>query len=136
MEYFLREDAIDMVKAIHTDRAPQAIGPYSQAIDAGDLLFVSGQIPLDPETMEVVEGDIATQTDQVMKNLEAILTEAGASFSQVVKFTIYITNMADFATINEAYAKFLQEPYPARATVEVSQLPKGVGVEMDAIVKK
>ncbi|QGH36534.1 RutC protein [Gracilibacillus salitolerans] len=125
-----------MVKAIHTDKAPQAIGPYSQAIDAGDLVFVSGQIPLNPETMEVVEGDIATQTEQVMKNLDAILSEAGLTFANVVKFTIYITNMDDFATINEAYAQFLQEPYPARATVEVSKLPKGVGVEMDVIAKK
>ena len=125
-----------MVKAIHTNKAPQAIGPYSQAIDAGDLVFVSGQIPLNPETMEVVEGDIAAQTNQVMKNLAAILTEAGLTFANVVKFTIYITNMDDFATINEAYAKFLEEPYPARATVEVSKLPKGVGVEMDVIAKK
>ncbi|GAB2557168.1 RidA family protein [Gracilibacillus alcaliphilus] len=125
-----------MVKAIHTNKAPQAIGPYSQAIDAGDFLFVSGQIPLDPETMEVVAGDIAAQTEQVMNNLAAILEEANVSFADVVKFTIYITNMDDFATINETYAKFLQEPYPARATVEVSQLPKGVGVEMDVIVKK
>lgn len=125
-----------MVKAIHTDKAPQAIGPYSQAIDVGNLVFVSGQIPLNPETMEVVEGDITVQTEQVMKNLEAILTEAGLTFANVAKFTIYITNMADFATINEVYAKFLQEPYPARATVEVSQLPKGVGVEMDVIAKK
>ncbi|MGN8645938.1 RidA family protein [Gracilibacillus sp. HCP3S3_G5_1] len=125
-----------MVQAIHTNKAPQAIGPYSQAIDAGDFVFVSGQIPLNPETMEVVEGDIAVQTEQVMQNLEAILTEAGLSFADVVKFTIYITNMDDFATINEAYAKFLKEPYPARATVEVSKLPKGVGVEMDVIAKK
>lgn len=125
-----------MVQAIHTNKAPQAIGPYSQAIDAGDFVFVSGQIPLNPETMEVVEGDIAVQTEQVMQNLEAILTEAGLSFANVVKFTIYITNMDDFATINEAYANFLKEPYPARATVEVSKLPKGVGVEMDVIAKK
>ncbi|MDX8045151.1 RidA family protein [Gracilibacillus sp. S3-1-1] len=125
-----------MVKAIHTNNAPQAIGPYSQAIDAGELVFVSGQIPLNPETMEVVEGGIAQQTEQVMKNLEAILTEADLSFANVVKFTIYISNMDDFATINEAYAQFLQEPYPARATVEVSKLPKGVGVEMDVIAKK
>ncbi|WP_163538547.1 RidA family protein [Gracilibacillus sp. YIM 98692] len=125
-----------MVKAIHTNQAPQAIGPYSQAIDLGDLVFVSGQIPLNPETMEVVEGDIIAQTDQVMKNLQAILDKAGLTFANVAKFTIYIINMDDFATINEAYAKYLQEPYPARATVEVSKLPKGVGVEMDVIAKK
>lgn len=127
---------LNLKKAIHTNKAPQAIGPYSQAIDAGDFAFVSGQIPLDPETMEVVDGDIAKQTEQVMNNLDAILKEAGLSFKNVVKFTIYITNMEDFAVINEAYAKFLEEPYPARATVEVSKLPKGVGVEMDVIAKK
>lgn len=125
-----------MTKAIHTNKAPQAIGPYSQAIDAGDLVFVSGQIPLDPETMAVVEGDITAQTKQVMNNLDAILKEAGLSFKNVVKFTIYITNMDDFGAINEAYAAYLEQPYPARATVEVSQLPKGVGVEMDVIAKK
>lgn len=125
-----------MVKALHTNKAPQAIGPYSQAIDIGDLVFVSGQIPLDPETMEVVEGDIAAQTEQVMKNLQAILSEAGLTFASVAKFTIYITDMDNFATINETYSTFLQEPYPARATVEVSKLPKGVGVEMDVIAKK
>ena len=124
------------VKKIQTDKAPQAIGPYSQAIDLGDLVFVSGQIPLNPETMEVVEGDIAVQTEQVMHNLQAILTEAGLAFSNVAKFTIYITNMDNFATINETYAKFLKEPYPARATVEVSKLPKGVAVEMDVIAKR
>ncbi|MFC4402722.1 RidA family protein [Gracilibacillus xinjiangensis] len=125
-----------MVKEIYTNNAPQAIGPYSQAIDAGDFVFVSGQIPLHPETMEVVDGDIAKQTEQVMNNLQAVLSEAGLTFAHVVKFTIYITNMDDFAAINETYAKFLQEPYPARATVEVSKLPKGVGVEMDVIAKK
>ena len=125
-----------MTKAIHTNKAPQAIGPYSQAIDAGDFVFVSGQIPLDPETMAVVEGDITAQTKQVMNNLDAILKEAGLSFKNVVKFTIYITNMDDFGAINEAYAAYLEQPYPARATVEVSQLPKGVGVEMDVIAKK
>lgn len=121
---------------IQTDQAPQAIGPYSQAIDLGDLVFVSGQIPLDPESMEVVTGDITAQTEQVMRNLQAILTEAGLTFANVAKFTIYITNMDDFAAINTAYAKFLTEPYPARATVEVSKLPKGVHVEMDVIARR
>ncbi|WP_079710477.1 RidA family protein [Paraliobacillus ryukyuensis] len=123
-------------KAIQTNEAPQAIGPYSQAIDLGDLVLVSGQIPLNPKTMEVVEGDIETQTNQVMHNLDAILREAGLTFEHVAKFTIYITNMDDFAKINEAYAKFLTEPFPARATVEVSSLPKGVAVEMDVIAKR
>ncbi|GGM33534.1 reactive intermediate/imine deaminase [Paraliobacillus quinghaiensis] len=124
------------VNKIQTDKAPQAIGPYSQAIDLGDMVFVSGQIPLIPETMEVVEGDITVQTEQVMHNLKAILTEAGLTFANVAKFTIYITNMDDFSKINDAYAKFLVEPYPARATVEVSKLPKGVAVEMDVIAKR
>ncbi|UFT99114.1 RidA family protein [Radiobacillus kanasensis] len=124
-----------MVKAIHTDKAPQAIGPYSQAIDAGDFVFVSGQIPINPETGEVVAG-IEEQTAQVMNNLQAILTEAGLAFSDVVKFTIYITSMDDFAKINEVYAGFLEEPYPARATVEVSKLPKGVCIEMDVVAVK
>ncbi|MRH44244.1 RutC protein [Aquibacillus halophilus] len=124
-----------MVKAIQTDQAPQAIGPYSQAIDLGDLVFVSGQIPMIPETGEIAEG-IEEQTTQVMKNIGAVLEEANLSFTNVVKFTIYITNMDDFATINEAYAKFLTEPYPARATVEVSRLPKDVSIEMDVIAKR
>ncbi|MBM7570672.1 RidA family protein [Aquibacillus albus] len=124
-----------MVKAIHTNDAPQAIGPYSQAIDLGDLVFVSGQIPINPQTGEVVEG-IEAQTKQVMQNLQAILSTADLSFSDVAKFTIYITNMDDFAKINEVYATFLQEPYPARACVEVSRLTKGVSIEMDVIAKR
>ncbi|MDL4839041.1 RidA family protein [Aquibacillus rhizosphaerae] len=124
-----------MVKAIQTDAAPQAIGPYSQAIDLGDLVFVSGQIPINPATGEIEEG-IENQTAQVMKNIQSILTEAKLTFANVAKFTIYITNMDDFAKINEVYAKFLTEPYPARATVEVSKLPKGVGIEMDVIAKR
>lgn len=123
-------------KAIQTDQAPQAIGAYSQAIDLGDFVFISGQIPLNPSTMEVVEGDITAQTAQVMNNLEAILKEANLTFANVAKFTIYITNMEDFKAVDETYAKFLSTPYPARATVEVSKLPKGVRIEMDAIAKR
>lgn len=119
-------------KEIHTKEAPAAIGPYSQAIQAGDFLFVSGQIPVDPKTGEVVEG-IEKQTEQVLKNLQAILQEAGADFSSVVKFTIYLSDMENFATVNEIYGSFLTKPYPARATVEVSRLPKDVLVEMDVI---
>lgn len=119
-------------KEIHTKEAPAAIGPYSQAIQAGDFLFVSGQIPVDPKTGEVVEG-IEKQTEQVLKNLQAILQEAGADFSNVVKFTIYLSDMENFATVNEIYGSFLTKPYPARATVEVSRLPKDVLVEMDVI---
>lgn len=123
-------------KAIQTDLAPQAIGPYSQAIDLGDLVFISGQIPLDPETMEVVGENIKEQTTQVMENLAVILKAADLTFSHVAKFTIYLTDLNDFAELNQTYAKFLSEPYPARATVEVSQLPKGVKVEIDIIAKR
>lgn len=121
-----------MVKIVHTENAPEAIGPYSQAIQSGDFLFVSGQIPVDPETGEVVEG-IENQTKQVMENILAILKEAGTDFSQVVKFTIYLQSMDDFGTVNEIYGKYLIQPYPARATVEVGRLPKDVLVEMDCI---
>jgi 2-iminobutanoate/2-iminopropanoate deaminase len=121
-----------VVKEIHTENAPAAIGPYSQAIQAGDFVYVSGQIPINPETGEVVEG-IEKQTEQVLKNLKAILNEAGADFSQVVKFTIFVANMDHFATVNEIYGSFLEKPYPARATVEVSRLPKDVLVEMDVV---
>jgi len=122
-----------MVKEIHTEDAPAAIGPYSQAIEAGDFIYVSGQIPVEPATGEVVQG-IEEQTHQVLKNLKAILTEAGANFSQVVKFTIYLASIEDFATVNEIYGSYLEKPYPARATVEVSRLPKDVLVEMDVVV--
>ena len=122
-------------KKIQTDLAPKAIGPYSQAIDLGDLVFVSGQIPLDPKTMEVVGDSIEDQTTQVMKNLEAILAEANLTFTNVVKFTIYLTDLTDFDRLNKTYAQFLTEPYPARATIEVSKLPKNVKVEIDLIAK-
>lgn len=121
-----------MVKAIHTENAPAAIGPYSQAIQAGEFVFVSGQIPVDPETGEVVEG-IEKQTEQVMENLNAVLKEAGTDFSQAVKFTIYLNSMDNFATVNEIYGKYLIEPYPARATIEVSRLPKDVLIEIDVV---
>lgn len=122
-----------MVKEIFTENAPAALGPYSQAIQAGDFIYVSGQIGINPETSEVVEG-VEKQTEQVMKNLKTILTEAGTDFSQVVKFTIYLSSMDDFATVNDIYGAYLSEPYPARATVEVSRLPKDLLVEMDAVV--
>ena len=122
-----------MIKSVYTDKAPAAIGPYSQAMQAGDFLYVSGQIGINPETGEAPEG-IEAQTKQVMENLKAILSEANTSFSDVVKFTIYIQSMDDFATVNEIYGGYLEEPYPARATVEVSRLPKNMLVEMDAVV--
>src|SRR5690625_3698730 len=106
-----------MVKAIHSKNAPEALGPYSQAMQAGDFVYVSGQIGIHPETGELAEG-IKKQTEQVMKNLEAILTEANADFSKAVKFTIYLSSMDDFATVNDIYGSYLTEPYPARATFE------------------
>lgn len=123
------------LKAVQTDKAPQAIGPYSQAIDAGGMVFVSGQIALDPET-GVVKSGIEEQTHQVLKNLQAILEEAGLGFQNVAKFTIFLSSMDDFAVVNEIYASYLSQPYPARATVEVSRLPKDVLVEMDVVAVK
>src|SRR5699024_1509915 len=122
-----------MRKEIYTEKSPAAIGPYSQAIEAGDFIYVSGQIGIDPETGDVASG-IEEQTKQVMHNLQAILTEAGADFSQVIKFTIYLASMDNFATVNDIYGRYLTEPYPARATVEVSRLPKNVEIEIDAVV--
>lgn len=120
-------------EVIHTNDAPAALGPYSQAIKAGNLLFVSGQVPLVPETMEVVEGDVQAQTAQSLKNLKAILAESGADFSNVVKTTVFIKDMNEFAQINEVYAEFFGENKPARACVEVARLPKDVKVEIEVI---
>ena len=120
-------------KAVETDRAPKAIGPYSQAIVAGDWVFAAGQIPLNPETGEIVAGPIERQTERVLKNLEAVLEAAGSDLGHVVKTTVYLSSMDDFAVFNETYASFFQEPYPARATVEVANLPKGVLLEIEAI---
>lgn len=118
---------------IQTESAPPAIGPYSQAIRAGGLLFLSGQIPLDPHTRTLVEGDAAAQTRQVMQNLGAVLAAAGASFEHVVKTTIYLTDLSDFAQVNQVYAEAFPTVPPARATVQVAQLPLGSKVEIDAI---
>lgn len=122
-----------MKKVIQTDNAPAAIGPYSQAVRAGDFLYVSGQIPLDPTSGEVVSGGVEEQTDRVLKNLQAILEEAGADFTNVVKFSIFLKDIEDFGVVNKIYGSFLEEPYPARATIEVSRLPKDVLVEMDVV---
>ena len=124
-----------MRKEIFTENAPAAIGPYSQAIQVGDFVFASGQIGVDPKTGEAVEG-IEAQTHQVMKNIQAVLTEVGAVFSDVVKFTIFLDSMDDFATVNELYGSYLEKPYPARSTVEVSRLPKDLLVEMEVIIYK
>ena len=120
-------------QVIHTENAPAAIGPYSQAVKAGNLLFVSGQVPFVPETMEIVEGDVKAQTAQSLKNLQAILKEAGADFSNVVKTTVFIKDMNEFAQINEVYAEYFGENKPARACVEVARLPKDVKVVIELI---
>ncbi len=123
-------------QVIHTDNAPKAIGPYSQAVKAGNMLFVSGQVPFVPETMEIVEGDVKAQTAQSLKNVQAILAEAGLDFSHVVKSTVFIKDMNEFAQINEVYAEFFGENKPARACVEVARLPKDVLLEVEAIAWK
>ena len=123
-----------MKKIINTTNAPQAIGPYSQAISIQNLLFISGQIPMNPATGEIVSGGVVEETHQVMKNLKAILEEAGSSFSNAVKTSIFLKNMDDFALVNEIYASYFEEGnYPARETVQVSKLPKDVNVEISMI---
>jgi 2-iminobutanoate/2-iminopropanoate deaminase len=123
-------------KIIKTGDAPQAIGPYSQAVEAGGFVFVSGQIPIDPKSGNVVQADIKAQTRQVMDNANAILKAAGCGLSQVVKTTIYLKNIADFGTVNEVYGGYFPSDPPARATVEVSRLPKDVTIEMDFVAWK
>ena len=122
-----------MRQAVSSDAAPKAIGPYSQAIRAGSLLFVSGQIPLDPATGAMVEGDIAAQTQRVFANLGAILEAAGASFENVVRTTVYLADMNDFGIVNEIYGTYFSSPAPARATVQAARLPKDARVEIDLI---
>jgi 2-iminobutanoate/2-iminopropanoate deaminase len=120
-------------QAVTTPRAPAAIGPYSQAVRAGTLLFVSGQVPLDPATGTLVPGGIEEQTRQVLRNLQAILEAAGTSFDAVARTTVYLTDLSDFAAMNAVYATFVREPFPARATVQVARLPKDARVEIDMI---
>jgi 2-iminobutanoate/2-iminopropanoate deaminase len=123
-------------RVVSTDKAPKAIGPYSQAIVAGDLVFVSGQIPLDPQTQQMVQGDVRAQTERVMENLSAILGTAGVSLDNVVKASIFLADLNDFAAVNEVYGKrFLNAP-PARSTVQVAGLPKGARVEIDVIASR
>jgi len=123
------------MNAISTNDAPAAIGPYSQAIRSGDLLFLSGQVPIDPKTGELVTGDIAVQTERVLDNLAAVLAAGGATFGDVVKTTIYLVDLGDFQVVNQTYAKRFSAAPPARATVQVSALPKGARVEIDAIAR-
>jgi 2-iminobutanoate/2-iminopropanoate deaminase len=123
-----------MTKQIITsEQAPQAIGPYSQAVRAGDFVFCSGQIAMDPDSGQLITGDVSAQTEQVLKNLRAVLEAAGADLSQVVKCTVFLANMDDFAAMNEVYGRFFPVNPPARAAVEVSRLPKGVDVEIEAV---
>ena len=121
-------------KAIHTDDAPVAIGTYSQAVRSGSFVFLSGQIPLDPATMEVVDGDFASRARQVFTNLRAVAEAAGGSLDDVVKVTVFLTDLANFATVNAVMEEFFTPPFPARAAVGVASLPKGVDVEADAIL--
>jgi 2-iminobutanoate/2-iminopropanoate deaminase len=122
-----------MREAVSTTHAPAAIGPYSQAIRSGNLLFVSGQIPLDPATGSLVSGGIADQTERVLKNLGAILEAAGVSFDRVVKTTVYLADMSEFGAMNEIYGKYFPAPAPARATIQAARLPRDVRVEIDLI---
>jgi 2-iminobutanoate/2-iminopropanoate deaminase len=120
--------------AFHSDQAPKAIGPYSQAVRVGQgPIFLSGQIPLDPTTQALVEGDITAQTERVMQNMQNVLKAAGCTFANVVRCGIFLTDLNDFAKVNEVYAKYFSENPPARSTVQVSALPKGARVEIDAI---
>jgi 2-iminobutanoate/2-iminopropanoate deaminase len=119
--------------SIQTDRAPQAIGPYSQAIKANGFIFASGQIPLDPDTMQIVEGGVQEQTERVLDNLKAVLEAAGTSLDRVVKTTVYLADMSEFVAMNEIYARYFGATKPARATVQVARLPRDVKVEIDVI---
>ncbi|MDM8238647.1 RidA family protein [Pseudoflavonifractor phocaeensis] len=124
-----------MKQVIHTDKAPAAIGPYSQAIQVGQMLFTSGQVPIDPETGAIVEGGIQEQARQSLNNIKAILNAAGTNMGAVVKTTVFLQDMNDFAAMNEVYAQFFQEPYPARSAVQVGRLPKDALVEIEAIAQ-
>ncbi len=119
---------------ISTDKAPSAIGAYSQAVRSSDTVYISGQIPLDPTTQEVVDGDARTQIDRVFQNVAAVALAAGGSLSDIVKLTVYLTDLGNFPTVNEVMGEYFTEPYPARAAIGVASLPKGVSVEVEAIM--
>ncbi|MDR1485150.1 MAG: RidA family protein [Planctomycetaceae bacterium] len=123
------------MRTINTDNAPAAIGPYSQGIVTGNLLFTAGQIPLDPKTMKLVDGSIEEQTEQVLKNLDAILKEAGTFWQQVIKTTVFLVDLADFAQMNKTYAGYLNGAKPARSTVQVAALPLGAKVEIELVAE-
>jgi len=123
-----------MKKNIHTNNAPKAIGPYSQAIQTGNTVYLSGQIGFDPETMNIISDDIRIQAGQVLKNLKAVCEAASGSLDKIVKMTIYLTDLGDFQMVNEVMQEFFTEPYPARATIQISALPKAARIEVDAIM--
>ena len=123
-------------EAIQTDAAPQAVGPYSQGIDSGELVFVSGQLPIDPATGIFPDGDIQARTRQVIRNVEAVLRKSGCDLDHVVKTTVFLVDMGDFQAMNEVYAEHFQQPYPARSVFQVGALPKGADVEMEAIARR
>lgn len=125
-----------MKKVISTDQAPAAIGPYSQAIEIGNLIFTSGMIPINPATGELVTGSVEAQAEQAFSNLQHLIEASGSSMDKVIKTVVFIQNMEDFGKINEIYAKYFPEPYPARSCVEVARLPKDVALEVEAIVEK
>ncbi|MFZ2315353.1 MAG: RidA family protein [Gammaproteobacteria bacterium] len=120
--------------AIYTEHAPRAIGPYSQAIKHGNTVYFAGQIPLDPITMQIVSDDIVMQTEQVLRNIQAVAIAAGGGFEHIVKLTIFLTDLNDFALVNEVMARHFQEPYPARSTVQVVALPKKAKIEVEAVM--
>jgi 2-iminobutanoate/2-iminopropanoate deaminase len=124
-----------MPRVVSTDRAPKAIGPYSQAVISKGFVFLSGQIPLDPATNQLMEGDIAAQTERVLENLKAVLESAGSSLDRVVKTTVYVKDMGEFARMNEVYGRYFSSNPPARATVEAARLPRDVRVEIDCIAE-
>jgi reactive intermediate/imine deaminase len=122
------------LESIHSDQAPAAIGTYSQAVRAGNLVFLSGQIPLDPATMELVPGDVAAQTRRVFDNLTAVAEAAGGSLADLVKLTVYLKDLGNFQTVNTVMADYFKEPYPARAALGVADLPRGAAVEVEAVM--
>jgi reactive intermediate/imine deaminase len=121
-------------QSIHSDAAPKAIGPYSQAIRAGDTVYLSGQIPLDPATMTIVEGGIEAQATRVFENLKAVAAAAGGTLDDAVRVTIFLTDLGQFAVVNEIMARYFREPYPARVTIGVASLPRGAAIEVDAVL--
>lgn len=131
----MTDDKVASIRVVATDAAPAAIGPYSQAIVANGFVFTAGQIPLDPSTMKLVEGDISVQTERVIRNLEAVLTAAGSSFDRVVKTTCFLADLADFAAFNDVYRHAFGESPPARSTVQVAKLPLGALVEIECVAR-